>query len=268
MAYRYFDLIPTAIAHRGFTYPDGFDNGLENSMAAYQAAVDLGCKYIEVDIHGSRDGVPVISHDATLNRTTDQHGRIDEQDWEQIRTAKIRGQELIPRLENIFETWPDLRVNLHLKEDSAVLPVANAITEYDAFDRVGITSFSSERRRKLEAALPKRVAAGAGSAEMAELTAAAHLHSQAIIARALREVDCVQIPAGPAKHGPEHGEFHVGIIDREMINIMHKLGKFVHVWTINDPNEMTRLLDLGVDGIVTNRPDLLKQILEERGQWY
>jgi glycerophosphoryl diester phosphodiesterase len=264
MSFPYFNVIPTPIAHRGFTYPEGVDNGLENSMAAFAAAIELGYKYVETDIHGSKDGVAVINHDETLDRTTDRKGRIRDMEWAEISQAKIRGSQPVARLDDLLAAWPDLRVNIHLKEDSAAIPVAQVIEKYSAHDRVGLTSFSTPRRKVCEAHLSRPVAAGAGTAEMLEVTAGAHLRDPELIRRALRTVDCVQILADVAPH---HGHLNAQIVDREMVNVMHQAGKYVHAWTIDDPAEMNRLLDLGVDGIITNRADILKEVLIKRGQW-
>jgi len=289
--FKYFDQIPTPIAHRGFTFtvPDGYgglrSSGLENSMTAFQNAVNLGYNYVETDIHGSRDGVAVISHDHTLDRTTDHKGEINSQDWAQIQQAKIclfigpdqaadhpikkgqlvratTGTEPIPRLDDLLAAWPDLRVNIHLKSDDAAAPVAAVIEKFKAHDRVGLTSFSTPRRKHCESLLSKPVAAGAGAAEMLEITAGAHLHTPELIKLALRTVDCVQIYVGD-----DEAALHSVIVDREMVRVMHNIGKFVQVWTPDDAAEMNRLLDLGVDGIITNRADVLKQVLIGRKQW-
>jgi len=259
----YFDTIPAAIAHRGFSAPGGVSNGLENSMTAFASAVNLGYTYIETDLHGSRDGVAVICHDPTLGRTTDRHGVIAEMDWAEIKQANVGGREPIPRLEELLASWPSLRINLHLKDDSAAKPVAEAIEKYQAHDRVGLTSFSSERRKLTESYLSRPVATGAGTSEMIELESGVRLHSPELVARALFGVDCVQIPAEPGV-----GPLHMQSVDRDLVTVMHQAGKYVHVWTVDDPKEMNRLLDLGVDGIITNRADLLKQVLISRGEWF
>jgi len=231
-------------------------------MAAFGAAIDLGYQYIETDLHGSRDGVAVISHDPTLNRTTDQHGVIAELDWAEIRQAKVGGIVPISRLEDLLAAWPDLRINLHLKNDAAAYPVARAINEFAAWDRVGLTSFSSERRKLTESYLTHQVAAGAGKGELVEVAAGSRLHSAAMIRRALAGVDCVQIPAEPGA-----GPVHIGVVNAELVTLLHQAGKYVHVWTVDQPAQMHHLLDIGVDGIITNRADLLKQVLIERNKW-
>jgi glycerophosphoryl diester phosphodiesterase len=256
--------IPVALAHRGFTYDaNGKSNRLENSMRAFQAAINLGYRYLETDLHGSKDGVAVVCHDPTLSRTTDTDGAINELTWDEISTARIGGTEPVPRLEEIFETWPDVKVNIDIKDDSAVKPAAEAIEKCGAHDRVGLTSFSSARRKRTESLLSKPVAAGSGTPDTVAFLAAVRLRSDRLARRALRDVDCMQLPVSH-----EVGPVNLPVVDKAMIESLHGMGKFIHVWTVDEPAEMERLLDLGVDGLITNRAELLRDVLINRGQWY
>lgn len=256
--------LPAALSHRGFTYDEtGKSNRLENSMKAFAAAVDLGYHYIETDLHGSKDGVAVVCHDPTLSRTTDSDGQINELDWADIQRARIGGTEPVPRLDEIFETWPELRVNIDIKDDAAAKPVAEAIERFGAHDRVGLTSFSSERRKLTESYLTKPIANGAGRTEIIPFLAATKVRSPRLATMALRGVDCLQVPVSH-----ELGPLDISVVDKATIKTLHDAGKFVHVWTVDDRDEMIRLLDLGVDGIITNRADILKEVLVERDQWY
>lgn len=256
--------IPAALSHRGFTYDEyGKSNRLENSMKAFQAAVDLGYRYIETDLHGSKDGVAVVCHDPSLSRTTDMDGVINEMNWADIQKARIGGTEPVPRLDEIFETWPDLKVNIDIKDDQAAKPVAEAIERHNAHDRVGLTSFSTNRRKLTERYLTKPIATGSGTPETVAFLGGVRLGSHFLANRALRDVDCMQVPV---QH--DVGSVGINVVDKATVDALHKAGKFVHVWTVDDPEEMIQLLDLGVDGIITNRADLLKAILIDRGQWY
>ncbi|GMA35730.1 glycerophosphodiester phosphodiesterase [Demequina litorisediminis] len=145
MSHPYFDNggRPAALAHRGFSL-----DGLENSMKAFQAAVDLGFGYLETDAHGTADGVAVALHDETLDRTTDATGRVDERQWSSVKAARIGGLEPVPALEDVLGTWPDVKVNIDVKGDSGIVPVAKAIERTKAHDRVCLGSFSVERRRE------------------------------------------------------------------------------------------------------------------------
>ncbi|MCK9793531.1 glycerophosphodiester phosphodiesterase [Isoptericola sp. 4D.3] len=244
-----------ALAHRGFSH--GHAN-LENSLAAFDAAVDLGFRYVETDAHGTADGVAVALHDASLDRTTDASGRVSDLPWAEVRRARIGGTEPVPRLEDVLGTWPDLRVNVDVKEDSGVAPTADAIERTGAHDRVCVTSFDARRRRATLARLSRPVATSAGRREVAAFLAGARLRSDALARRALRGVHALQVPVT---------EGRLPVVDAATVAAAHRAGRQVHVWTINDPAEMHRLLDLGVDGLVTDRADLLRDVLRARGLW-
>jgi len=245
----------TALAHRGFSH--GREN-LENSLAAFAAAVDLGFRYVETDAHGTADGVAVALHDASLDRTTDAAGRVADLPWSVVGRARIGGTEPVPRLDDVLGTWSGLCVNIDVKEDSGVAPTAEAIERTGAHDRVCVTSFDVRRRRATLARLSRPVATSAGRREVVGFVAGARLRADALVRRALRDVHALQVPVG---------EGRVRVVDATTVAAAHRAGRPVHVWTINDPEEMHRLLDLGVDGLVTDRADLLREVLLARGQW-
>ncbi|GAB2470272.1 glycerophosphodiester phosphodiesterase family protein [Xylanimonas ulmi] len=251
-----------ALAHRGFARAGGVDSGLENSLAAFAAAVELGFHYVETDAHGTSDGVAVALHDASLDRTTDAHGLVADLPWSQVRAARIGGVEPVPTLEDVLGTWPTLRVNVDVKADSGIEPVARAIERTASHERVCVTSFSAARRRATLARLSHPVATSAGTSEVAGFLAGARLRVPAIARAALRRVDALQVPvreaAGPAR---------LTVVDATTLAAAHAAGRQVHVWTVNDAREMERLLDLGVDGLVTDRADLLRQVLVSRSLW-
>ncbi|MFE6970303.1 glycerophosphodiester phosphodiesterase [Isoptericola sp. NPDC057653] len=244
-----------ALAHRGFSH--GREN-LENSLAAFAAAVDLGFRYVETDAHGTADGVAVALHDASLDRTTDATGRVADLPWSVVRRARIGGTEPVPQLDDVLGTWPDLRVNIDVKEDSGIAPTAAAIERTASHDRVCVTSFDARRRRATLARLSRPVATSAGRREVIAFLAGARLRTDPLVRRALREVHALQVPVA---------EGRVPVVDARTVAAAHRAGRQVHVWTINTPQEMHRLLDLGVDGLVTDRADLLRGVLVQRGQW-
>ncbi|CAM3705335.1 glycerophosphodiester phosphodiesterase family protein [Isoptericola cucumis] len=247
-----------ALAHRGFARPGGVDDGLENSMAAFAAAVDLGYRYVETDAHGTADGVAVALHDESLDRTTDSRGLVADLPWSQVRRARIGGVEPVPALEDLLGAWPHLRVNVDVKGDSGVAPVAAAIERTAAHDRVCVTSFDVRRRRATLAHLTRPVATSAGRAEVAGFLAGARLRTDALARRALRHAHALQVPVRDGR---------LTVVDATTVAAAHRAGRAVHVWTVNDPDEMRRLVDLGVDGIVTDRADLLRDVLRERHLW-
>ncbi|MFS0705883.1 glycerophosphodiester phosphodiesterase family protein [Cellulomonas sp. 179-A 9B4 NHS] len=242
-----------ALAHRGFSL-----DGRENSLAAFAAAVDLGFRYVETDAHATADGVAVALHDATLDRTTDGHGEVGRLPWSRVRQARIGGSEPVPRLDELLGTWPDLHVNVDVKDARAVGPVAEAVERTRAHDRVCVTSFSHARRRATLARLSRPVATSAGTREVARFLAAHRLRAAGAAARALREVDCLQVPVAQGR---------LRVVDAGTVAAAHAAGRAVHVWTVDEPAEMHRLLDLGVDGLVTDRADLLRDVLRARGTW-
>ena len=244
------------MAHRGFDR-----DGLENSMRAFEAAVALGYRYVETDVHATRDGVLLAFHDASLDRVTDRRGEIPELSWREVSRARIGGLEPVPQLEDLLGTWPDLRVNIDIKSSGAILPLARVIERTRAHDRVCVASFSDQRRQAALMRLTRPVTTSAGQTTAARFRAAAalpHLVRTPVLARVMRGVHGLQVPVRHAG---------IEVVTPSTIEAAHEVGVFVHVWTVNDVPEMTRLLDLGVDGLVTDRADLLKDVLLARGQW-
>jgi glycerophosphoryl diester phosphodiesterase len=240
---------PLAFAHRG-----GASEVPENTMAAFQHAVDLGYRYLETDVHLTADGVLLAFHDDVLDRVTDRAGAIHELDWSTVRAARVGGTEPIPRFEELLDAWPDVRVNVDPKHDRAVGALAAAIERAGAVDRIIVGAFSDKRLARLRELLGPRLCTSLGPRNVAKLRAA----SYGVPVRGLPS-PCVQVP-------PRHGS--VTIVDRRFVRKAHESGLQVHVWTIDDPTEMVRLLDLGVDGIMTDRPEVLKQVLTDRGEWF
>lgn len=249
---------PLALAHRGFS-PDG----LENSAAAFRAAVDLGITHLETDARATADGTVLLFHDDTLDRVTDSRGRISELGAEEVSRARIGGREPIPLLEDILREFPAARLNIDVKDRHTVAPLAAVIERCAAHDRVLITSFSDGRRRAVLRRLDpgnqgRRTASSAGILCTAAFTLLGPLLPVRWLAKILHDVDALQVPV---RYGP------LRLLTPGFLRRARRLGLQVHVWTINDPAEMKRLLELGVDGIVTDRADLLKKVLQKRGQW-
>jgi glycerophosphoryl diester phosphodiesterase len=239
---------PIAFAHRGFA-PDGG----ENSMAAFERAVELGYRYLETDVRVTADGVALAFHDATLNRVTDRTGRIDAMRWQAVREARIGGREPVPLLTELLAAWPGIRVNLDVKADRSVGPTVDAIRHTGALDRVCVGAFSTRRINAVRQALGPRLCTSLGPREALRLRMAT--------GRPRRSAPSGQCAQVPARIGTRR------FTDERYVAAAHRLGLQVHVWTVNDSAEMTRLLDLGVDGIMTDRADVLRDLLIARGQW-
>jgi glycerophosphoryl diester phosphodiesterase len=249
--------MPLAMAHRGFSL-----GGLENSMAAFRAAVDLGFGHLETDVHTTADGVLVLFHDETLDRLTEVRGRIADLPAAAVARARIGGTEPILRFDELVAAFPDVRLNIDVKDWNSVATLASAIERHGLHDRVLVASFSDRRRRAVLKQLSRPAASSAGTVSNAVFVllgpALPDRLMALVVRRALQGVHALQVPV---RYGA------VPVVTAGFVRRAHRHGLQVHVWTVNEAAEMHRLLDLGVDGIVTDRADLLKAVLQERGTW-
>jgi len=242
--------VPLAFAHRG-----GASEVPENTMPAFEHAVRLGYRYVETDVHVTADGELLAFHDDRLDRVTDASGAIGELPWAKVRTALVDGREPIPRFEDLLMAWPDLRINVDPKHDAAVEPLAEVLVRTGAVDRVCVGAFSDKRISRLQGLVGGALCTSMGPRQVARLMASANR----LPGGGRLTAPCVQVP-------PSQGR--VTFISERFVAAAHRRGIQVHVWTIDDSGEMGRLLDLGVDGIMTDRPLVLKDVLMARGQWH
>lgn len=241
---------PLALAHRG-----GGAEVPENSYAAIEHTVALGYRYLETDLHRTADGVVVLLHDETVDRTTDGTGPLDQMTWDQARRLRDHSGGRLARLDEVLADFPDLRLNLDVKEDAVVGPALRVVAEAGAGDRVCFASFSDRRLRAIRRLTEGAVATSLGRSEIVRLLVTGRPgRTQAPTGHAV----CVQVP-------PRHRG--LAVVNPQFVSQAHRLGLQVHVWTIDDAPTMHRLLDLGVDGIVTDRPTVLRGVLADRGQW-
>lgn len=251
--------LPLALAHRGgLSY--GPNVGLENSMAAFRTAVELGYRYLETDVHATLDGELVAFHDPRLDRVTDMTGAIADLPYATVRRARIGDREPIPLLADLFEEFPDARINIDIKDDRALAATVREIRRHAAEERVCIGAFSPRRLRAARAELGPRVCSAAGQIGTALLR-----FSPAALSRLLHTpAPVLQVPA---RH-PLRGRL-VELVTPDFVRTAHAMGKQVHVWfhadQRQDATEMHRLLDLGCDGLVVDHIDVLKDVLAQRG---
>lgn len=252
----------------GFAHRGGSKERPENTLASFGAAVELGYSYLETDAQLTRDGVVLAFHDESLGRVTDLVGAVADRTLEEIRRADAgyrftpdrgrthpyRGTGLtIPTLAEVLDAFPSARFNIDLKTDQVVAPLAALIERLGVADRVCVASFSDRRLRRF-----RRLTGGAVCTSMGKRAiATARLTSLLGRVRA-QGADCVQVPTSQGG---------VRIVDRRFVLAAHRQGLQVHVWTIDDRPRMERLVDLGVDGIMTDRPTLLREVLQARGRW-
>lgn len=229
---------------------------MENSLSAFRRAASEGYRYVETDVHTTRDGVVVIHHDPLLDRTTDGVGPIERQTWRQVRRANVGGREPVSRLEDVLEELPDAALNIDVKSEAAVEPLVQTIQSTGALDRVAVASFSDARLSRVRRIAGPKLVTALGPRSAAVLRASVRMPL-------LRRGGLV---SGAMAQLPERlGRYTV--VDRGLIRAATLAGIEVHTWTVDDPAQMRRLLDLGVTGIVTDRPDLLREVLLERGVW-
>jgi glycerophosphoryl diester phosphodiesterase len=262
---------PMAFAHRG-----GAAHAPENSWQAFEHALGLGYWYLETDLQATADGVLVAFHDRTLDRVTDRGGRIARLPYRTVAEARIAGTEPIPRLDDLLAAWPDVRFNIDLKDAPAIEPLAEVLRRTGSWDRVCVTSFSAARLRTARRVLDRPVCMAAspigismvrfrgprgprdqrgparGPRRPSPAPRGAHLALAERMARA--GVRCAQVPASVATPA--------------FVGRAHALGLQVHAWTVNSPAVMGRLLDTGVDGIMTDQTVALRDVLMSRGQWH
>jgi glycerophosphoryl diester phosphodiesterase len=239
---------PLAIAHRG-----GALDAPENSLEAFAAAAAMGYRYVETDVHCTVDGHVVAFHDDRLDRVTDRTGRLDRLRLSEVRRARIGGSARIPLLEELLEELPEVRFTIDPKHNAVVEPLAQLIARMGAIDRVCVGSFSSRRIERAVSLLGPRLCTGMGPRSVARLWSGVGLRSTQSVAGV-----CAQVPTRRA--GME-------IVTERFVQRAHALGKVVHVWVVDDAVETERLLDLGVDGVMTDRPGMLRDVMVARGHW-
>ena len=250
---------PLRFAHRG-----GAALWPENTMMAFQGSVDLGYRYLETDVRATADGVLVLFHDHHLGRLTNGAGRVEQWRWEELRRLDAayhfgpsdgfphRGRGLgIPQLADLLVAFPEVMVNIDLKQPGIEELLARTVAAGGYEDRVLIGSFKDRRIARFRKASSGRVATSAGPAETLVLWSASRIGRPAPIT-----ADALQVPVRAGG---------LTVVDRRFVAAAHAAGKQVHVWTVDEPNEMRRLLAHGVDGIMTDRPDLLNDVVAETG---
>lgn len=248
-----------AFAHRGGArHPE--IAGLENTRVAFSHAVALGYGYLETDVHLTRDGVLLAFHDGVLDRVTDGVGAVRDLTLDQVREARVGGREPVSTLVELLEDHPQARFNIDLKSDDAVGPLAALVEERGLHDRVLIGSFSPLRLRRFRRLTAGRVATSAHPVEVAVFV----LCPSAALARRITggRVAALQVP-----RRRRLGPLTVPVVTAGLVRRAHAALAQVHVWTVDDPTEMRALLALGVDGLMTDRTDVLRDVLVAEGRW-
>ena len=244
-----------AFAHRGGAlHPDLA--GIENTLAAFQHAAALGYVYLETDVATTRDGVLLAFHDPHLDRVTTGRGALASLTYAEVQEALVGGREPVPTLEQLLDAFPEARFNIDLKSPGAVAPLVALIEARGLHDRVLVGSFSAASLRAFRRRTQGKVATSAHPGEILTwlLSPSGRLADRLTGGR----VQALQVPV--RRHG-------VPVVTRRLVDKAHRAGKQVHVWTVDDPAQIRALLDLGVDGLFTDRTDVLRTVLSELGHW-
>jgi glycerophosphoryl diester phosphodiesterase len=238
----------------------------ENTDVSFQGAYDLGYRHLETDLHMTADGVLVCFHDDTVDRTTEGTGHVEDLTLAELQRLDagyrhrtedgfpFRGKGVrVPTLEWLLSNFADASVVLDLKTDSLAEPLATLIDDLDAYERLVVGSFSDARLSEFREITDGRVPVSSGSA-LSRLWVLSSRVGRGVAG----DASALQLPTHMRG---------VRVVDEKLVHAAHEAGLQVHVWTINQRSEMIRLLDMGVDGVLTDRPDILKDLLVERGEW-
>jgi len=240
---------PYAVAHRG-----GAGLAPENTIAAFERSYALGLRFLETDVRLTADRVAVAFHDAHLARTTGVRGRIGDLTWRQLRPLRVAG-EPVPRLEELLEAFPDARFTIDLKVPRALGPLADAVRACRAIDRVCVAGSADRVLAEARQRLGPRVATALGWESLTRLAVAARTGGRP---RGMPDAQFAHVPLRLGR---------VPVFADRLVATAHGLGLRVIVWTVDDPGLMHRLLDAGVDGVITDRPDVLREVLVARDAW-
>ena len=237
-----------AFAHRG-----GNEFAPENSFRAFKSAVDIGYKYLETDVHLTKDGFLIAFHDDTLDRVTDKSGLIRDLTLSEIKKAKIAGTDEIPLLSELLNSFTDCFFNIDCKVDETVQPLINLINNKDLINRVCIGSFSQKRINFIRKSLGKEVKTSMGPAEV--------ILSKFLSYTSLGYNFKSSYTSIPIRR------YGINLLDERNINYLKSNNQKVIAWTINDEDQMKMLINIGIDGIMTDNLTLLKKVLIEESLW-
>ncbi len=242
-----------ATAHRG-GWVDPADKDRENTIYAFTKAWELGYRVFETDVHATADGQLVAFHDSELGRITGMAGQIGDHSWDELSSVSVAGQDRIPLMSELLAAFPEAVFNIDIKADPATEPLAAMLAGSGDAPRVCVGSFSSARLARFRALAPDVLTS------TSKLEVARYVFGFGLRRDRFGAGEVLQVPTRA------FGGL-VGVVRPDVVAAAHAHHRAVQVWTIDDPTEMARLIDLGVDGLITNDLVALKQVLRNRGLW-
>jgi glycerophosphoryl diester phosphodiesterase len=249
---------PLAGAVLGFAHRGGGSQD-ENTLAAFTAAAAEGFAYLETDVRLSSDGVLYAFHDATVDRVTDGSGAVAELSSGELDALRVHGPAAEPpaRFEDLLRALPRAHWNVDLKSDGAAEALVRIVAEAGAQDRVLVASFASSHRRRAQALMPE-LAGSAGPWLVAASVVLGPLAVPLLRRAKAKGIVALQVPVR---------QYGVRVVRAAWVRRLHAAGVQAHVWVIDEARQMRELVALGVDGLMTDRPEVLAGVLRERGQW-
>lgn len=237
---------PLAVAHRG-----GAGLAAENTLAAFRRSYDLGFRFLETDVRLTADGQLVAFHDAWLNRVTPASGLVRNCTLGELAELPVLGAEPVPSIAAVLATFPRACFTLDVKTHAAVRPLADLLTATGLASRVCVAAARGRWLRDLRALTGEDLCTALSWRDLAHLAS-----------RPRGSYGAAAFAHIPLRLG------RIRVFRDDLVARAHGAGVRAIVWTVNDTDTMHRLLDAGVDGVITDRPDLLREVLIARGQWH
>ena len=244
MAFNYLNSNFAAFAHRG-----GANDFVENTLEAFEQSINLGFKYIEIDVRATKDNKLVIFHDPDLKRMLNLEIDISSINYDELSNYKINGVHKIPTFLETVSSWPNINFNIDPKSDKSAELLIGELKSVGNLDRFCVGSFDSTKLNKIRNAFDNKLCTSMGTNEVINFYFLRFFGINSI------NTPCLQLPY--YKNGFK-------IITAKLIRDAHKFNKKVHAWTIDDPKEISELLDMGIDGIMTDSPELLKNEMAKK----
>ena len=234
----------------GFVHRGGDEKKTENTLEAFQYSSDLGFTFMETDVQFTKDGQVVVFHDIDLKRIAGLEKKISELSLKEIKSIDLIGGGKIPTLDDLLSSFKNLRFNIDIKVDSAVNKTVDIIKSHDALNRTCLAAFSSKRLNRIRILAGKDACTSMGQLEVSKLI----MRSWGL-PFSKQPGMCAQVPTA---------QWGIPVVTEAFIDEAHRQDKLVHVWTIDDPEEMRNLIKKSVDGLMTDKPSILKKVLIEQ----
>ena len=234
----------------GFVHRGGAEEATENTLEAFQHASNMGFTFMETDVQATKDGQVVVFHDLDLSRMANVNKTVNDLSFDTLQEINLLGGGKVPTLKELLSSFPDLRFNIDIKTENAVEETILIIKELNAFNRVCLASFSSSRLNRIRNIAGPECCTSMGQYE------AINLMLRSLGLPAPKSVGhCAQVPVS---------QWGIPVVTKRFISCAHYENKLVHVWTIDEEEEMDNLIKLGVDGLMTDRPSVLYKVLKEK----